>query len=311
METIFENPFQLEDLLIFDEANFCRIVGGCTRKMALADLAWGMHAASPQLLARLLTCLSPGQRAEFWREWLRLVPHSMSERARRLLLDMLFWELTYWKTPELYEELTSGERLHPGIFQQLEPLLRDRVVLDIGAGSGRASFECAHHGARLVYAVEPSPGLLRLLRQKLADDPAGGSIIAGPGDFAHVPLASRSVDLAVACSAFTTEPESGGEPGLAELRRVIRPGGYLVIIWPRLQDRRWLVEHGFHYIALPCTREMCIYFPSFASALRCVRRFYAGNQEARRYLLHNSRPALPFSVLGVNAPCDYCWLRVS
>ena len=310
METKFENPFQLEDLLIFDEANFCRIVGGCAQKMALVDFAWGMHAASPRLLARLLACLSSEQRAGFLREWLRPAPWSSSERARHFVLDMLFWELTYWKTPELYEELTAGERLHPGIFQQLEPFLRDKVVLDIGAGSGRASFECAHHGARLVYAVEPSPGLLRLLRQKLADDPAGRCIIAGPGDFTHVPLASRSVDLALACSAFTAEPESGGEPGLAELRRVIRPGGYLVIIWPRPQDRRWLAERGFHYIMLPCTQEMYVHFSSFASARRCVRRFYAHNQDAQRYLLHSSQPELPFSVLGVNAPCDYCWLQV-
>jgi SAM-dependent methyltransferase len=311
METMFENPFQLEDLLVFDEANFCRIIGGCAREVSLENLAWGMHTASPRLLSRLLNCFSPEQRARFVQQWLRPVPRSISERARHLLLDKFFWELTYWKTPELYEELTAGEQLHPGIFQQLEPLVRGKIVLDAGAGSGRASFECARHGARLVYAVEPSPGLLRLLNQKRVSDPSGACIRVRSGDFTHVPLASRSVDLALACSAFTAEPQCGGEPGLAELRRVVRSGGYLVIIWPRPQDRSWLTERGFQYSVLPCAQEMCVHFSSRASALRCIRRFYAGNQEALRYLLHHQQPEVPFSVLRMNAPCDYCWLRVS
>ncbi len=89
------------------------------------------------------------------------------EQAQRQVLDGLFWELTYWKTPELYEELTEGERLHPGIFEHLHPDLQGKTVLDAGAGSGRASLECIRYGAKLVYAVEPSPGLLHILEQKL------------------------------------------------------------------------------------------------------------------------------------------------
>src|SRR5437764_7393640 len=95
------------------------------------------------------------------------------EAARRCVLDSLFWELTYWKTPELYDELTEGEQLHPGIFQRLQPDIHESTVLDVGAGSGRGSFECLRYGAKRVYAVEPSPALLRILDRKRACLPHG------------------------------------------------------------------------------------------------------------------------------------------
>lgn len=303
--------FQLDDLLIFDEAHLRRVLEGCLRKMTPEQLAWGMCAASPQMIQRVTNCLSCEQRAQFFQARQSPIPDNESEQARRNVLKQCFWELTYWHTPELYEELTVGEQLHPGIFQHLESLVHDKIVLDAGAGSGRASFECARHGARLVYALEPSPGLLRILKQKVLSPPASERIIPGAGDFAHVPLASRSVDLALACSAFTSQPEQGGEPGLDELRRVVRPGGEIVLIWPRPEDRRWLAEHGFHSLILPGGERMSVRFPSLAAALRCARRFYSNNSRLLRYLQKTEQSDVPFAVLGFNPPCEYCWLRVS
>ena len=217
--------------------------------------------------------------------------------------------------PDLYDELTEGEQLHPGIFRQLEPHLCDKLVLDAGAGSGRASFECARHGARLVYAVEPSPGLLHILERKLERQVCAGMLEPGrvipcPGRFDHLPLQDHSVDLALSCSAFTADPEQGGEPGLAELKRVTRPGGKIVLIWPRIQDYYWLGTHGFTYVALPLQQEMQVRFRSLKSALKCAHRFYGHNEAVVRYIRSQRSPEVPFSVLGINPPCDYCWLEV-
>ncbi|MGZ3638288.1 MAG: class I SAM-dependent methyltransferase, partial [Ktedonobacterales bacterium] len=226
------------------------------------------------------------------------------------LLDNLFWELTYWKTPNLYEALIEGERIHPGIFRRLTPDIRGKDVLDAGAGSGRATFACLRAGAHRVYAVEPSPGLLRILKSKCASYPAHRQIIPARGRFDHLPLEDDSVDLALSCSAFTADPDQGGEPGLAELRRVTRAGGKIVLIWPRPQDYAWLAAHGFHYVALPAPPDMAARFRSLATALQVARRFYAHNTAAIRYLLRRRRPEIPFSILGVNPPHDYCWLPV-
>lgn len=306
---MFENPFAIEDLEVFDEETMQDILDGGFG-VELSQLALSLQGAPRSLVCSICQLLSPCQLSIFTRELRRPVARQAVEAARQHVLDHLFWELTYWKMPELYEELTMGERIHPGIFQALEPDMRDRVVLDAGAGSGRASFECLHHGARTVYAVEPSPGLLHILRRKLGEQ-AEEAIIPLRGSFEHLPLKDDSVDLALSCSAFTAEVGQGGECGLAELKRVTKPGGKIALIWPRLEDRDWLVAHGFHYVALPLHGEMHVHFRSLQSALRCARLFYAHNPAVTRYLLTRQQPDIPFSVLGVNPPRDYCWLLVT
>jgi ubiquinone/menaquinone biosynthesis C-methylase UbiE len=227
------------------------------------------------------------------------------------LLDVAFWELTYWQTPELYDELTAGERLHPGIFRQLGPLLRGRTVLDAGAGSGRATIECLRQRAGHVWSVEPSPGLRRLLRRKLAAaGPDGARVTVLAGRFEALSLPANSVDVALACSAFTARPGQGGDAGLAELRRVTRPSGRIVVIWPRPEDYAWLAARGFVYVALPAKDAPRVRFASLERALRVAEHFYADNPAVRRYLLQQGQPEIPYELLGHNPPHDYCWLAV-
>ena len=310
-ETLFENPFQIEDLMVFDDDTLHTMLTRGEFGLTVTSLAHCLHGIDKSLLMRVKRNLSPEQRLLFLRELHRPLPQSAREHARRELLDALFWELTYWKTPELYEELTEGERIHPGIFEHLRADLQDKTVLDVGAGSGRASLECIRYGAKLVYAVDPSPGLLRLLEQKLRHRTNGQQIIPQAGRFEAIPLEDNSVDIALSCSAFTAAPEQGGEPGLNEMYRVTRPGGKIVLIWPRREDRDWLCSHGFRYVTLPLQHDMHICFRSLKSALQCARRFYAHNKSVVQYILKQQKPEIPFSVLGLNPPNDYCWLEVT
>lgn len=308
--TLFENPFSIEDIAIFDDATMQRLLGEGGFGITLDDVAASLHGASQSLVRRVQKNVPRTLRSSFVRKLHKPLSKCEVKAAQRRVLDGLFWELTYWKTPTLYEELTEGEQLHPGIFQQLRSDLHGSVVLDVGAGSGRASFECLRYGAKLVYAVEPSPGLLHILEQKVAGQPATSRIISCRGRFDEIPLPDNSVDVALSCSAFTSEPEQGGEPGLAELQRVTKPGGKIVLIWPRTEDHDWLAAHGFHYVALPVQHEMRVRFRSLQSALRCARRFYAHNRAVAHYIVKRRKPDVPFSVLGLNPPCDYCWLTV-
>ncbi len=309
--TLFDNPFQMDDLMIFDDNTLHTMLARGEFGLTITSLAHSLHGMNKALQTRIEHNLSPQQHWLFLQELHRPLPPGVIACAQRQLLDGLFWELTYWKTPELYEELTEGEHIHPGIFENLQPDLQDKTILDAGAGSGRASFECIRYGAKLVYAVEPSPGLLHILEQKLGHRCDAQRIISQPGRFNALPLADDSVDVALSCSAFTATPEQGGEPGLAEMLRVTRPGGKIVLIWPRREDLTWLRSHGFCYVSLPLQQEMHIHFRSLKSALQCARRFYARNKSVAQYILNRRKPEIPFSVLGLNPPNDYCWLEVA
>jgi len=310
----FENPFHMEDMMVFNDATLQSILCGNGFGLTVEKLAYSLRGMPKELVRRIIDNMQTEKRASFLAEFQHTISEDQVEAARHEVLDRLFWELTYWKTPELYEELTEGEQLHPGIFQQLEPDLQGKTVLDAGAGWGRASFECVRHGAALVYAVEPSPGLLRILERKLAGlltGPPGSRIVPYQGRFDQIPLEDNCVDVSLSCSAFTAEPGQGGEVGLAELKRVTRPGGKIVVIWPRREDYDWLVGHGFQYVVLPLDQEMRVRFRSLRSALRCARLFYAHNTAVASYILERRQPEVPFSVLGINPPRDYCWLIVS
>src|SRR5260370_27226513 len=305
---------QMEYLVGFDDAALQNVLCNNGLGLTVENLAHSLHGIAEEAIQRIARNIPGDHRALFFDELRRSIPPEQIDAARRTVLDRLFWELTYWKTPELYEELTEGERLYPGIFKQLEPDIRGKVVLDAGAGCGRVSFECVRCGADRIYAVEPSPGLLRILQQKLdMTDTANSRIIPRPGRFDALPLPDKSVDLAVSCSAFTADPAQGGEQGLTELKRVTKSGGKVVIIWPRTQDYEWLAQRGFAYVVVASPeeqQEMCVHFRSLQSALRCAQRFYAYNPEVMRFILREHRLDVPFSLLGVNPPCDYCWLAV-
>jgi ubiquinone/menaquinone biosynthesis C-methylase UbiE len=186
--------------------------------------------------------------------------------------------------------------------------LRGKTVLDAGAGSGRATFDCVCFGAAQVYAVEPSPGLLHLLRKKIIARGEQQHIIPATGRFDSLPLGDHSIDTAISCSAFTSLDNQGGENGLAELKRVTRPGGKIIIIWPRTDDHNWFFAHGFHYVSLPIERSMYVCFRSLQSAFACARLFYAHNPKVIQYLQSTKKPVIPFSVIGMNPPRDYFWL---
>jgi SAM-dependent methyltransferase len=101
-----------------------------------------------------------------------------------------------------------------------------RDVLDLGCGSG---FWLPYYlpDAASVTGVEPDPTLL-----PLAEAHDAGTVRHGSAE--HIPLPDASVDVVHARFAYFFPP--GCDAGLAEVLRVLRPGGRLVVID---NDRRW------------------------------------------------------------------------
>lgn len=308
IDTLFANPFKMEDLQVFDDKTWRELMEAESVGLKLSDIALGLRGVSGDLVRWVLGNAPKGRAQHIKRLLARDASDAEVEAARRRVLDKLFWELTYWKAPTLYEELTDGEALHPGIFRGLRERLEGRVVLDAGAGSGRSTFECLHAGAEQVIAVEPSGGLRNILKSKVVREAnANGKVKMLPGRFDKLPVGDRSVDVALSCSAFTAEEGQGGEAGLDELSRVTRPGGTIVIVWPRRSDVGWLQERGFEHVSIPVHEEMMVRFHSMDAAQRCANLFYRKNPAVSAYIEDHGRPEVPYSVLGFEPPHDYCW----
>ena len=299
--------FRLDDLAVFDEAHLREVIGdapgGVSPSLAGRALAPETTDGPPthaDLAARIERALPPDARAAFARARQQTAEENARERAREALLSTLFWDLIYWKTPDDYDRLTAGEQVHLGALDVAR--VDDAVVLDAGAGAGRITQPLARR-ARLVYAMDAAPPLLRLLERKLAAANLRNVELLR-GLFRRIPLPDDSVDTAISCSAFGPLEARGGQRGLDELQRVTRPGGRIVILWP--ENPGWFMERAFRYVALP--GHLTITFPTLDDALDVASRFYG--PAAVRHLETTGRPELPYSALGVNEPRDLCWLTV-
>jgi SAM-dependent methyltransferase len=94
-------------------------------------------------------------------------------------------------------------------------------VLDLGAGTGKLTRELVPRFARVV-AVEPDDAMRAVLKEVV---PAAEAL-AGRGE--AIPLADGSVDAVFSAEAFHW---FAGEESVAEIARVLRPRGALVIFW--------------------------------------------------------------------------------
>jgi SAM-dependent methyltransferase len=91
-------------------------------------------------------------------------------------------------------------------------------ALDVACGSGRHATWLAERG-HTVLGVDSSPAMLALARAK--------GLRAVRGDLGRLPVASDAVDLVVCTLALTHNRDLPG--ALAELARVVRPGGHIVL----------------------------------------------------------------------------------
>jgi SAM-dependent methyltransferase len=96
-----------------------------------------------------------------------------------------------------------------------------RILLDLGCGSGYWLPGYAARAAAVI-GVEPDPALVALAAARDA------RVRVLPGSAEHIPLPDASVDVAHARFAYFWPPRCAA--GLAEVLRVLTPGGTLVVV---------------------------------------------------------------------------------
>lgn len=115
----------------------------------------------------------------------------------------------------------------------LPPGARD--VLDLGAGTGKLTTRLVERGLDVV-AVDPIAEMLELLKSALPDTPA----LLGTAE--QIPLPDSHVDAVLVAQAWHWFDL---ERAVAEVARVLRPGGRLGLVWNTRDERLgWVKDLG-------------------------------------------------------------------
>jgi ubiquinone/menaquinone biosynthesis C-methylase UbiE len=145
-------------------------------------------------------------------------------------------ERIYKENAETYEQLISRQQsleLHLDAIRPYDGL----DVVDLGAGTGRLAALMAQR-ARSVVALDSSQAMLDVLAERLKAAAGGGRANwrTAVADHRSLPLAGRSADMIVAGWTLCYLANSGVADAkrnlglmIAEMKRVLRPGGTIVI----------------------------------------------------------------------------------
>ena len=121
----------------------------------------------------------------------------------------------------------------------LAEIRRDDVVLDLGCGTGDLAEMAAATGARVI-GVDPSAGMLGAMQQRCV--PA----LPLRADASCLPI--RDASASVILSGFALRNFASIEAVFADMTRVLRPGGRIVLLEvdePTFPPLRWL--HALHF----------------------------------------------------------------
>jgi len=124
-------------------------------------------------------------------------------------------------------------------------------VIDVGCGQGRHSFEAFRRGANVI-AFDQNAGDLNdvdEILQAMKDQgevPASARAEAVKGDALDLPFADGTFDCVIASEILEHVPHD--DKAIAELVRVLKPGGALAITVPRWLPERvcWALSDEYH-----------------------------------------------------------------
>jgi ubiquinone/menaquinone biosynthesis C-methylase UbiE len=176
-----------------------------------------------------------------WREEVLEVKHppdAVPEIYSRLAPVYEIWaRLTEAKARSRVMELAA---VRPG---------EDVLEVAVGTGVQLVRLARANAGGRTA-GIEPSGGMLRQARRRLVDARLADRVELMQGSALDLPFEDESFDLLVNGYMLDLLPRDDIPRALAEFKRVLRPGGRLVLSNMTKGERRreriwdWLYEHG-------------------------------------------------------------------
>ncbi|BAJ28236.1 MULTISPECIES: class I SAM-dependent methyltransferase [Kitasatospora] len=133
------------------------------------------------------------------------------------------------------------------------PLAPGDRVLDLGCGGGRHAFECYRRGANVVALDRNAEEIAEVRRwfaamEQAGEAPAGASATAMEGDALNLPFDDDTFDKIIISEVMEHIPDDKGV--LAEMVRVLKPGGLLAVTVPRYLPEKicWALSDEYHEV---------------------------------------------------------------
>jgi SAM-dependent methyltransferase len=188
-----------------------------------------------------------------------------------------------------------------GALERIVPLSGKRIA-DVGTGIGHYPMLLARRMGR-TYGVESDPTLLAEARRR-ASDSHQPNIRIVEGVATSLPLRDGAVDIVL---TSLIDPEDGSLPAIEEARRVLRPGGRLIVIGhygrddvssllePEVVEHAmeatrhrtgWWLRHGFKIKVVHARLDL----GDAIAAHDLLPRLYG--DRGRAYLMHGHGPSL-------------------
>ncbi|MGH9021369.1 MAG: class I SAM-dependent methyltransferase [Acidimicrobiales bacterium] len=128
------------------------------------------------------------------------------------------------------------------------------TVLDLGCGFGRHAFEAARRGASVV-ALDAGRDEVEGVVATFVAMVQAGELVSGEtraaavqADALHLPFADASFDRIIASEVLEHIPDDAAV--MAELARVLRPGGTMAVTVPRFgpESVNWALSDAYHLV---------------------------------------------------------------
>lgn len=126
---------------------------------------------------------------------------------------------------------------------------KPKLILDVATGTGDFAVETLKLNPDKVIGVDISEGMLEVGRKKIKDKGYDGRIELKSGDSENLPFEENKFDAVIV--AFGVRNFENLEKGLAEMHRVLKPGGRMVVLEfskPRMFPFQQLYNFYFTFI---------------------------------------------------------------
>jgi len=149
----------------------------------------------------------------------RVIPETIENR----------WDILYRDYPEIYDKFSSfvyKPTWHEEINKMFD--LKDKIVADIGSGSGKSTFGLAKY-AKHIIGIEPEDAM-RNLAIKNAKKNKIKNIEFKKGWAKKIPLGKDSVDIVIGVTLVGLGNQDNVKKFVDEASRIVKKGGYIILV---------------------------------------------------------------------------------